>query len=181
MFTTEQLIADCQNALTEHSADQAIREIVRRAVSEPAEVVRALGEPRRAEIIPLYRSEALTILNVIWAPGMSIYPHDHRIWAVIGLYGGREDNTFYRREPKGIVKASAKQLETSDTVLLGAPTVHSVTNPLSRFTGPIHIYGGDYFAVARSEFDAQTLEERPYDIEKAKRVFLDANERLPAS
>ena len=32
-----------------------------------------------------------------------------------------------------------------------------------------------------SEFDAKTLEERPYDIEKAKRVFLDANERLPVS
>jgi predicted metal-dependent enzyme (double-stranded beta helix superfamily) len=178
MFSTEQLIADCENALKEQSPDQAIKEIVRRVVSNPAEVEDALGAPNRAEIISLYRSETLTILNVIWAPGMSIYPHDHRMWAVIGLYGGREDNYFYRREPKGIVKASAKQLDTGDTVLLGAPTVHSVTNPLNQFTGAIHIYGGDFFAVPRSEFEAETLEERPYDVEKAKRVFLDANERL---
>lgn len=178
MFSTEQLIADCQAALKDHSPDQAIKEIVRQAVANPAEVERALGMPRKAEIINLYRSDTLTILNVIWAPGMSIYPHDHRMWAVIGLYGGREDNHFYRREPQGIVKASAKQLETGDTVLLGAPTVHSVTNPLDQFTGAIHIYGGDFFAVPRSEFDAETLEERPYDVEKAKRVFLDANERL---
>ena len=178
MFSTEQLIADCRSALAEQSPDQAIKEIVRRAVSNHAEVEHALGVPKRAEIVSLYRSEELTILNVIWAPGMSIYPHDHRMWAVIGLYGGQEDNFFYRREAKGIVKASAKQLHTGDTVLLGAPTVHSVTNPLRQFTGAIHIYGGDFFAVPRSEFDAETLEERPYDIEKAKRLFLEANERL---
>ena len=33
----------------------------------------------------------LTILNVVWTPGMAVYPQDHRMWAVIGLYGGRED------------------------------------------------------------------------------------------
>jgi predicted metal-dependent enzyme (double-stranded beta helix superfamily) len=178
MFSTEQLIADCRNALAEQSADHAIKEIVRRAVSDRTDVERALGVPQRAEIITLYRAAELTILNVIWAPGMSIYPHDHRMWAVIGLYGGREDNYFYRREPEGIVQASVKQFETGDTVLLGAPTIHSVTNPLGQFTGAIHIYGGDFFAVPRSEFDSETLEERPYDVEKAKRVFLDANERL---
>ena len=182
MFRTEQLIVDCRNALVDSSPDQAIKEIVKCAVASPADVERALGVPQKAEIITLYRSTTLTILNVIWAPGMSIYPHDHQMWAVIGLYGGREDNFFYRREPQGIARASARQLETSDTVLLGAPTIHSVTNPLNQFTGAIHIYGGDFFAVPRSEFDAETLEERPYDVEKAQRVFLEANERLrPAS
>jgi len=55
-----------------------------------------------------------------------------------------------------------------------------VTNPLTRFTGAIHIYGGDFFAVPRSEFDADTLEERPYDVEKTKRLFLEANQNLPS-
>ncbi|HTP95864.1 MAG TPA: hypothetical protein VMK05_08420 [Burkholderiales bacterium] len=178
MFSTEQLIADCRAALAETSPDQAVKEIVKRAVSRPAEVERALGVPQKGEIVPLYRSETLTILNVIWAPGMSIYPHDHRMWAVIGLYGGREDNHFYRRVPNSIEQASVRQLETGDTVLLGAPTIHSVTNPLDRLTGAIHIYGGDFFAVPRSEFDPQTLEERPYDVEKAKRLFLEANDRV---
>lgn len=178
MFTIDQLVADCRQALGAASADSAIKEIVRRAVSAPAEVERALGTPRKAEIVTLHRAQDLTVLNVIWAPGMSIYPHDHRMWAVIGLYGGREDNYFFRRTPAGIERASSKQLETSDTALLGAQTIHAVTNPLTRFTGAIHIYGGDFFAVPRSEFDADTLEERPYDVEKAKRVFLDANQKL---
>jgi predicted metal-dependent enzyme (double-stranded beta helix superfamily) len=180
MFSTEQLIADCRRALEESSPQDAIKEIARRAISDPAGVVRALGTPRQSQIITLHQSPELTILNIIWAPGMSIYPHDHRMWAVIGVYGGREDNVFYRRTPDGLVRASAKQLETGDAVLLNAQTVHAVTNPLGEFTGAIQIYGGDFFGVARSEFDPETLEERPFDVEKAKQVFLDANKRLQA-
>ena len=112
---------------------------------------------------------------------MYLYPHDHRMWAVIGLYGGREDNVFYRRTSEGLVPAGAKDLEIADTILLGKTVIHAVANPLREFTGAIHVYGGDFFAVPRSEWDPETLEERPYDAEKAKRVFLEGNERLPSS
>jgi predicted metal-dependent enzyme (double-stranded beta helix superfamily) len=53
--------------------------------------------------------------------------------------------------------------------------IHAVANPLRQFTGAIHIYGGDFFGTPRSEWDPDTLEERPYDIERAKKVFADAN------
>jgi len=71
---------------------------------------------------------------------MAVYPHDHRMWALIGLYGGRGDNTF----------------------------------------GAIHIYGGDFFGVPRSDWDPDTLQERPYDIERARKLMADANERWAA-
>ena len=44
----------------------------------------------------------------------------------------------------------------------------------------IHIYGGDFFAQARSEWDPQTLLERPYSVESAMRVFAEANARWAA-
>jgi predicted metal-dependent enzyme (double-stranded beta helix superfamily) len=50
-----------------------------------------------------------------------------------------------------------------------------VTNPLPRLTGAIHVYGGDFFAVTRSEWDPESLRERPYDAEKAMRLFEEAN------
>ena len=46
--------------------------------------------------------------------------------------------------------------------------------------GAIHVYGGDFFAAPRSEFDPDTFEERPYDAERAKRLFREANDRLHA-
>ncbi len=180
MFDLERFIADCRATLNGPSSQSAVKEIVARAVARPGDVEQALGTPREGQFLTLYRSSDLTILNLIRAPGMSIYPHDHRMWAVIGLYGGREDNVFYRRTAQGLVKSGGKRLETSDTVILGEKVIHAVTNPLSQFTGAIHVYGGDFFAAPRSEFDPDTFEERPYDAEKAKRLFREANERLHA-
>jgi predicted metal-dependent enzyme (double-stranded beta helix superfamily) len=101
MFDLDTCVADCRTALGESTPEAAVRELVERAVAQPPEVERALGTPSWGAVTTLHRSPELTILNVIWTPGMATYPHDHRMWAVIGLYGGREDNTFYRRSAEG--------------------------------------------------------------------------------
>ena len=120
------------------------------------------------------------MLNVIWGPRMTIMPHNHLMWAVIGIYTGREANIFRRRltdEPGGRVEAAgAKSLGERDAEPLGRDIIHSVTNPLSRLTGAIHVYGGDFFAVSRSDWDPETLLERTYDMEKNLRLFEDANQ-----
>jgi predicted metal-dependent enzyme (double-stranded beta helix superfamily) len=177
MFEVERFVEECRAALGEASAELAVRELLARATAAPAEVEAALGTPRRGDIATLHRSPELTVLNVVWAPEMAIYPHDHRMWAVIALYGGREDNTFYRRAPEGLVVAGGKQLETSDAVVLGRQVIHAVANPLRRYTGAIHVYGGDFFATPRSEWDPETRQERPYDVERARATFREANER----
>jgi predicted metal-dependent enzyme (double-stranded beta helix superfamily) len=98
MFDLDQLVSDCRAALREDASQTAVREVVARAISDPAAVLSRLGTPQRAEMQRLYRSEDLTILNVIWAPSMMLL-HNHRMWAVIGIYTGREDNIFWRRVP----------------------------------------------------------------------------------
>jgi predicted metal-dependent enzyme (double-stranded beta helix superfamily) len=37
------------------------------------------------------------MLNAAWPPHISLFPHDHRMWAAIGVYGGQEENTYYNR------------------------------------------------------------------------------------
>ena len=180
MFDLDHFIADCRAVLGERSPEAAIKELVERAVAEPSHVEAALGTPRQGEITTLHHSPELTVLNVIWTPGMAIYPHDHRMWTVIGLYGGREDNTFYRRSPGGLDVAGGKQLQIRDVAVLGQAVIHSVANPLRVFTGAIHVYGGDFFATPRSEWAPDTLQERPFDMERARRVYADANERWHA-
>ena len=99
---------------------------------------------------------------------------------IIGLYGGREDNTFYRRSDQGLVAASTKQLDVSDATVLGRDIIHSVANPLRQYTGAIHVYGGDFFATPRSEWDPDTQKERPYDAQRAMQVFKEADARWRA-
>ena len=65
MFESDQFIEDCCQSLTEPNPHAAVREIVARAVSEPAGILKALGEPRISGIQMIYRSDTLTILNVL--------------------------------------------------------------------------------------------------------------------
>jgi len=181
MFEAERFIQDCRAGLREQNPHAAMREIVARAVSEPGQVLHSLGEPKISGIQTLYCSDTLTILNVLWGPGMTLYPHDHRMWAVIGIYSGREDNSFYHRSETGLVSHGAKTLELKETIPLGETVIHAVTNPLDRITAALHVYGGDFFATPRSEWDPQTLREQPFDIEHAREVFAEANKRLATS
>jgi predicted metal-dependent enzyme (double-stranded beta helix superfamily) len=69
-------------------------------------------------------------------------------------------------------------LGPGDVRPLGEEIIHSVTNPTAKLTGAIHVYGGDFFSQERSEWDPESLEERPYDIEKNVRYFEEANRTL---
>jgi predicted metal-dependent enzyme (double-stranded beta helix superfamily) len=182
MFQVETFIADCRVAYAADRSHKSVREVLMRAVSDPVSLMRGVGEPRRAGITTLHRTPELTILNVVWAPRMTIYPHNHRMWAVIGVYTGREDNIFWRRvqgAPGGRVEAAgAASLAERDAVPLGPEIIHSVTNPLGRLTGAIHVYGGDFFAMERSEWDPEDLSEKRYDSEKTMRYFEEANRAL---
>ncbi len=182
MFDLDAFVAACRGALAETRAPAAVREVVARTLEDPARVLRALGEPQRGGVQKLYHAPDLTILNVVWAPRMTIMPHDHRMWAVIGVYTGREDNIFWRRLPgeEGgrIEAAGARSLGERDVVPLGRDIIHSVTNPIPRLTGAIHVYGGDFFEAERSEWDSETLHEQRFDVEKTMRLFEEANTRL---
>lgn len=174
----DRFIEDCVNANEGTDAQAAVGEVLARAVSDPAAVISALGEPRKAEVEVLYRSERLSIFKAVWTPRMNFMPHDHLMWANIGIYTGREDNILWRRETDGIEAFGAKALFQRDVCELQADTVHSVSNPLRRFTGGIHIYGGDLFSAHRSQWDPETLEEAKSDGEVAKKYFEEENERL---
>ena len=184
MFDLDRFVADCRAALAQGAGQKGVREVVTRAVSEPGAILRALGEPRRAGVNKLYHAPDLTVLNLVWGPMMTVMPHNHRMWAVIGIYTGREDNIFWRRvgaEEDGVGRieaAGARALSERDCAVLGHDIIHSVTNPIPRLTGAIHVYGGDFFGIEKSEWDPETLHEKPYDVAKTLRMFEAANRGL---
>ena len=166
-FDLDRFIADLRGALAERSR-QALREVVARAVAEPASLLRASGTPEKAAAQVLHDAPDLTVLNVIWAPKQVTFPHDHRMGAVIGIYGGREDNVFWRRAAEGrkfpIEPAGGDALGDGDTVILGRDVIHSVINPVEKLSGAIHVYDGPFLTTPRSMWNAETLREEPYDI-----------------
>jgi predicted metal-dependent enzyme (double-stranded beta helix superfamily) len=107
------------------------------------------------------------------------------MWAVIGIYTGREDNIFWRRpvdDPGGRIEAAgARALSEREVVPLGPDVIHSVINPVSRLTGAIHVYGGDFFAVPHSQWDPERLLEEPYDVERLLALFEESNRLHPSA
>jgi len=174
MFDLDTLLDECVAASREAQPLLAVRDVLDRVMATPRAVADALPSDR-AELVPLLRSDDVTVLKVVWAPGMSIRPHDHRTWAAIGIYSGGEDNTFYRRQEGRIVESGGAELRPQDVCLLGDDTIHGVTNPTRELAGAIHVYGGDFFALERSGFDPDTLEEHPWDGPASQREFDAAN------
>ena len=175
MFDIDTLVADCRTAVADADPRSAIREVLTRTVAKADDVAGALGKDEGG-INLLYNAGDLTILNVIWAPKMRIFPHDHRMWAAIGIYGGAEANTIYRRGEERLQEAGGRLLDVGDVFSLGADAIHSVDNPRTVFTGAIHVYGGDFVNQPRSQWDPDTLLEEPYDIDEVRRLFAQAND-----
>lgn len=181
MFSTDKFIENCIQAVAE--GEQSVHAVVSEAMSETRMMASVLGQQEHAGIHLLYRSPALTIINFKWAPYMNLMPHNHQMFSVVGIYSGREDNIFWKRTPNGIEARGAKSLGAGDVCVLDTTTIHSVLNPIGKMTGAIHVYGGDFFAPhePRSEWDHETLVEHPWDVERVKSVFRDAEERFNAS
>jgi predicted metal-dependent enzyme (double-stranded beta helix superfamily) len=176
-FDVDELVSECRTALGADTPQLAVRDVLDRVLASSSSVADALGRDAGG-LESLHTSDDLTVLNVVWTPGMRLFPHDHRMWAVIGIYGGVEDNEFFRRAPAGLTPSGGRRAEERDVLVLGDDVIHAVSNTQATFTGAIHVYGGNFFTHPRSEWDPETLEERPFDIESARKVFADANQRF---
>lgn len=180
-FDLDRFVEEVRRARREAEAQPAVEAVLTRALSEPAQVIAALGEPTEGGVREIHRAADLTILNVIWPQFMVITAHEHRMWATIGVYSGREDNILWERRGQVVQAARAVSIGDREVLSLPADAVHSVTNPLRRLTCAIHIYGGDFYSAQRSEWDPATLRERPMDFQDVLDRFQEANERFRAT
>jgi predicted metal-dependent enzyme (double-stranded beta helix superfamily) len=177
MFDVDELVDSCREALAETEPRRAVREVLDRALASPDDLAEVL-DPQEGGLHLLHHAPDLTVIHVVWAPGMVLRPHDHRMWAVIGIYTGAEDNAFFRRptpDSTTLVESGGKHLAVSDTVILGDDVIHQVSNPVNKLTGAIHVYGGDFVNQPRSQWGDPPYEERPWDMTEAREQFATAN------
>lgn len=173
---SNEIVHRFQEAIGEHTPQLAVRDTLDALIGS-GELAAALPVPQLGGITTLHNSATLTVLQVVWTPGMRLNPHNHNMWAVIGMYGGTEDNAFYRRTAHGLVESGGKEVHEGDVLVLGDDTIHAVANTRQNFAAAIHVYGGDFFNGDRSEWDFETLTEGPRDVAGTMRLFEEANQR----
>ena len=171
MFDKDQFVEELRAARNESDSMDAISEVIAKAIEDPASIIRALGAPGRGRAEQLYADESITISNIIWGSEMWVPPHDHLMWASIGVYTGREDNVMWRSTGDSITADRAASVAAKDVFALPADAIHSVYNPISGYTGAIHVYGGDLSSMSRSQWDPLTLDREPFSVEEGREIL----------
>jgi predicted metal-dependent enzyme (double-stranded beta helix superfamily) len=164
-FSVEGFIADCQAALDSSDPVAEVQALVTQAVANPDALRDALptttGEPSRV----LHRADDLTVLQVTLPPGLKSPVHNHTIWAVIGIYEGREDNRFFTDEAQ-LEQCGERSLGVGDVAVLDETAIHAIANPLDAATLGLHVYGGDLLDAPRDVWDPDTGRREPFTQER---------------
>jgi len=137
----------------------AVADAVRNAIRQEP-----FAQARSSQL--LHSETGLTVLHAAVNPGFVSPPHDHRTWAVIGVYDGQEDNTFYRLtgESRRIERSGSRSLRPGDVLKLGIEAIHQICNPLSNKLIALHVYGKNIFNIERSAWDPVTGSEHPFKL-----------------
>jgi len=166
MFDLQDFIASCRGLVGAPDGARRVLDLMRSCLGDAEGIKQVVvpSESGRAILdAPLYRSAELTILNVTLYPHFASPPHDHRMWAVVGIYAGQENNTFYRRSGQSLDEVNRREIRAGDAVLLGPDVIHAIENPLDSGTLGLHVYGGDLLAARRSMWKPRSHEELSYD------------------
>lgn len=153
---------------------EQVRDILREALATPGDWIdpayQQLGEGEYA-LYPVYRAEdgRCSMLVVVLRPGTPLPVHNHGSWAVIGVYKGREHETWFRRVDDGSVPGRA-QLGVDQTFVNERGTasvvpdgrIHTVEAMDGQQAVSIHVYGTDIVTQQRSEFDPLAETERVF-------------------
>ena len=180
MFTVDNFVKACQG-----QSPSAVKELLEEALRAPESIKEALatigsgkpaGEGSMGDLV-MYRSSDLTILKAAVPARFKSPPHNHLMWAVIGVYDGQENNDFYRRSGDGLEAAGGKQLRPPDVLVLGIEAIHAIENPLDRTSCAIHVYGGDLPGAPRRMWHPVTLQEEPFEYHSMMRYARQLMER----
>jgi predicted metal-dependent enzyme (double-stranded beta helix superfamily) len=169
MFNLQQFVDECRAALSDPKATQKVKALIKKAISEPAAVRDAFANAeaveRQGPITFACRDAELSVADVTTPPGLRSPVHNHKMWAVIGVYEGQEHNKFYQYEDGDLHENGERLLRKGDIVVLGPETIHAISNPLPTNSSAIHVYGGDLVErPERSLWNPHTFDREDYEI-----------------
>lgn len=98
------------------------------------------------------------VTAVTFAPGTLTAIHDHRVWGVVGVYQGYEEQVMYKHEGQKLVQTAKITSYEGECSYLLPPDeeIHSVFNPNEQCAVSLHVYGADIAQVPRRQFCLKT-------------------------
>ena len=113
----------------------------------------------------LYRSDDLVLFSLVIPPEVETPVHDHLAWGLVGLYGGTQEESFYRRVddmdndigPAELELDRVQEQSRGDFYQLVPPEddIHKVKTSSDVPSVSIHLLGADVGCVRRHAFDPE--------------------------
>lgn len=173
-FVLTEFVDACRTAVDAGTdVPQTIAGLLRDLIAEPTALAAAvpafadddietspLGFRLGGEAV-LHQDPDLTVMVLDTLPGVVQPPHDHAMNAFIGVFDGCEQQRFWTRTSDGVEATTGRMLEAGEMVALGERAIHAISAPSGEAARAVHVYLGDIYAVERSVFDPDTMEEHP--------------------
>lgn len=152
MFSVDQLVCECRDALDEPDPGAAVLHVVARAMHDPGAVRTALGEPPGVGVTTYASGRDLTVQRIVWGPGIASTVHEHKMWVVVGVYAGEELNVRYDVDGDRLSERERTRVPHGAAVLFRPQEAHAVIGSPHGLTQTLHIYGGDIMGAPRREW-----------------------------
>jgi predicted metal-dependent enzyme (double-stranded beta helix superfamily) len=171
MFSADVFVREVQAASVAANPITAVQEVVATTIVDGPSIDSVFGTELKGDNDTLFSSEALTVQRIAWVPGLPNVPHEHRMWAVVGVYAGEELNRIYERSPDGLTKLRTRAVPERDVFVLDADAIHSVENPGDEWTAALHVYGGDIVNIERNAWGPDGREVPFAEVDSTRRAM----------
>jgi predicted metal-dependent enzyme (double-stranded beta helix superfamily) len=159
VFNPDELVHRCLSGLTATDPVGLAAEAMASALADCGGAQRTFQE---GAFNVLYWSPKLLIFQGTGQPGVWSRIHDHKMWAVIGVFRGVERNEFFERGDTRLRKTSELDIQAGQAKVLDPDVIHRSGNPDTEPNGWLNVYGGDLIHAVRSQWDDDGTNERPY-------------------
>ena len=152
-FDLDMFIGSCVAARGEIDPVGALSEVVERAIHDPG----ALDDAFPIPVDPsddgvLFSSADLFIVQGVFPREFVNGIHDHTVGAIIGVWGGYEDNHLFRRTATGIEPTEVRRVHAGEALVLDAEAIHDVHAPSRTWSAALHVYLGDITTLDRNSW-----------------------------
>jgi predicted metal-dependent enzyme (double-stranded beta helix superfamily) len=144
----------------------------RTTVLDDRHLTRPAGEPWALHPLVRAPDRSWSMLVAVFATGARAPVHDHGSWAVIGIYRGREKETWFRSGPgdgPALVEDRVFVNDPRTTHVVPDGVIHTV-EALDEAVS-IHVYGTDIVLQERNSYDPVTGA-----VERYQPAFTDASD-----
>lgn len=107
---------------------------------------------------------SLSLFSLVVPAGAMTPVHDHLAWGLVGVYGGKQDEEFYRPGGGGLELLRRRPLDPGDfyTLLPPRDDIHRVRTTSQETSVSIHLLANDTGCVWRHTYDERTGEASPF-------------------